>query len=320
MKKNSLWREKFFEKEHKKNVFDLKRLTAMYEMRYTDKLCRLFIYEGLPFPQHELEFRALMAGYAGVVRDSKKGIMTAWGSMSGVTQYDDIFTNFTYSAPTARGGTLEIGKNAVILRNTVLCESMYDYVRCFASLNAHINISLRMALVNSRYQDILKTTNPSQADTITAWYEGLFNGEMLAIIDDSPLSEFVGTDGSIKTLDLTRTTDVDFNRFSELENELMRTFYREIGIRWNKDKKGNLVAGEVEQDDMLLRFNVSDMLKQREDFCTEYNKVFGGNISVKLAIPIESEGKNNDDDSRISGEHDGDDSVSGESDESDGGM
>lgn len=319
MKRTGLWRERFFDKESKRNPFDLKRLTGMYEMRYTDRLCRLFIYDGLPFPQHELEFRALMAGYAGVVKDEKRGVMTAWGSMSGVTQYDDIFTKFTYAAPTAKGGTKMIGKEAVILRNTMLCESMYDFVQRYASLSAHVDISLRMALINCRYQDIIKTTNPAQSDTIKAWYEGLFKGELLALIDDSPMSEFVGTDGSIKTLELTRNGDVDFNRFSELENEVMRTFYRELGIRWNKDKKGNLVAGEIEQDDMLLRFNISDMLKQREDFCAEYNKVFGENVSVKLAIPIESEVKESED-SQV---YDGNDSgrtVLGESDESNGDM
>lgn len=283
-----LWYEKFLKEKKEKNKkrLSLDRLIDMYFMRLSDKLCRLFVYDGLPFPQHELEFRAIMTGFAGVVNDPKRGVMTAWGSMSGTTQYSDYFNKFTYSAPTAKGGTLSIGESAVILRNTSLAESMYDYIFRFAELFAHNDISLKIALINSRYQDIIKTKSPEKKETILDWYDGLYEGKQLAIIDESPMSEFLDTDGSISAMELTRTGEIDFTRFTELENELMRMFYREIGVRWNKDKKANLVSGEVEQDNMLLRFNIADMLKCRQLFCEEFNKVFDGNLSVKLTIPL----------------------------------
>lgn len=273
-------------------MFDLVHLKEMYRWRLLDKVCRIFVYKGLPFPQHELEMRAMIAGFAGVVSDAKQGIMTAWGSMSGPTMYADIFKKFTYAAPTAKGGTLKIGENCVILRNTSLCQSMYDYIDRFAELYAHNDISLRLSLINSRYQDIIKTKSIEKVDSIEDWYKGLYEGKLCAIIDDTPMSEFNGSSGDIETMTLTRVGDVDYTRFTELENELTRSFYREIGVRWNKDKKSNLVAGEVEQDNMLLQFNVNDMLECRKTFCNEYNKVFNASISVELAIPIEGEDEN----------------------------
>lgn len=307
-----LWYEKYIKGERKNRKYcTLERLTDMYFIRLVDKACRLFTFDGLPFPQHELQFRAVLQGYAGVVNDQKRGIMTAWGGMSGSTQYTDYFKKFTYAAPTAKGGTLEIGKECVILRNTSLSESMFTYIQRYAELYAHNDLSLRIALVNSRYQDILKTTNPANADTIEDWYSSLHEGKALAIIDDSPMSEFLDSSGSISALNLTRTGDVDFTRFTELENELTRAFYRDLGVRWNKDKKANLVSGEVEQDNMLLQYNVSDMLKCREEFCEEYNRVFDApNISVRLTIDIERS-EENVDNIGLSGNDNSIDSVSG---------
>lgn len=273
--------------ERVKKKLTLEELIDMYFTRCLMKLVRLFKWEGLPFPSHELEIRAILGGYAGVVYDKNVGMMTAWGGMSVPTQYEDYFKKFSYAAPTAKGGSKVIGKEAVILRNTPLAYSASTWLLRYAQLYAHTDISLTMALVNSRYQDILKTTDSTKSETLKEWYKGLYDGAMLALIDDSPLSELGETNGAISALDLTKSGEVDFTRYTELENELTRSFYREIGIRWNKDKKANLVSGEVEQDNMLLEFNITDMLTSREEFCEEYKKVFGSNISVSLTIPIE---------------------------------
>lgn len=274
---------------NKKRKITYTQLYDMYYERCVGRIVRLFKWSNLPFPQHELEIRTILSGYGAVVMDGKRGIMTAWGGMSGPTQYADYFKKFTYAAPTADGGSKIIGKECVILRNDQLSTSMADWIKRYAELYTHNDLSLRMALINSRYQDILKTTDSAKSDTLKEWYKGLERGELCAIIDDSPLSEFMGKNGDVSTLDLTHTGEVDFTRHTELENELTRAFYRDIGIRWNKDKKANLVAGEVEQDDMMLEFNICDMLDSRERFCNEYNTVFGGDITVELRVPLEND-------------------------------
>lgn len=275
---------------HNDSPMSLGSLRNMHFDRLLRRLCNLFTIKGLPFEQHELDERTFINGWGAVVRDDKCGIMTAWGGRSGVTQYADVFTTFTYAAPTAAGGDKEIGKDAVIMYNTCTHDSMLIWLLRYAELYAHNDISIRMALVNSRYQDIIKSTSSAKAETIKDWYEGLYRGDMLAIIDDAPMSEFTGTSGDITALDLNTVRDVDFTRYTELENELNRSFYRELGVRWNKDKKGNLVSGEVEQDNMLLQFNIMDMLREREDFCKRYNETFkdAEPISVELTIPIET--------------------------------
>lgn len=268
----------------------LTNLRDMHFDRLMRRLCTLFTIENLPFEQHELDIRCFIDGYAAVVRDQIKGIMTAWGGRSGTTQYSDTFTKFTYAAPTAKGGTHIIGKDVVLMFNTCTHDSMLIWLMRYAELFAHADISLRMSLVNSRYQDILKSTSSEKEETLNAWHKGLYNGEMLALIDDTPTAAYLGGKGDIEALSLNTQRDIDFTRYTELENELTRSFYRDLGVRWNKDKKANLVESEVEQDNMLLMYNITDMLAEREKFCEEYNRVFKPEnpISVKLTIPIDS--------------------------------
>lgn len=285
--------KRWYQKD-KKSFMTYATLFDMHYERCLGRLVRLFKWDGLPFPPHELEVRAQLDGFAGVVYDSKRGIMTAWGGMSGPTQYADYFKKFTYAAPTAKGGTKVIGKNAVILRNTPLATSTAMWIARYADLYAHNDISLRLALVNTRYQDILKVSDESKRETVANWYKALFKGDLAVMVDETPITDFVEGRGNIEALDINKKEAPDFTKYTELENELDRSFYRALGVRWNKDKKSNLVAGEIEQDDMLLEFNMRDMLTTREEFADDYNKVFGGNASVSLVIPLEREVTVND--------------------------
>ena len=86
-----------------------------------EKCVKMFKWEGLPLsiPQKEIETRLILQGYCGFLKDSKVGLMVASGSMSGVTQYYDEFTTFTYAVPTAMGGNKRINKECVIIDNNI---------------------------------------------------------------------------------------------------------------------------------------------------------------------------------------------------------
>ena len=83
-----------------------------------EKIVRVFEWEGLPFPQREIEMRLIMEGFCGVVKDGKKGIMCASGGMSGPTEYFDVYKYFTYARPTAEGGRKTIVKDCVKDKNS----------------------------------------------------------------------------------------------------------------------------------------------------------------------------------------------------------
>lgn len=263
--------------------FNYDSIKQYYKIILLNKMIKIFKWENLPFPAHELELYTNVVGYAACVKDAKRGMMAAYGGMSGPTQYYDYFTDFTYAAPTAAGGTVKIGRDCIILRNHPFTFSSIQHIERYAELLTHNDLSLRVGLINTRAQRVFATTDSNKAETIDEWYESLFRGKPCGIVDDEPMSSLLGTEGSIKTLELNKER-IDTNIFLENENTIMRNFYRDIGIRWNKDKKANLVADEIEQDDMLLKFNINDMLEARKDFCNEYNSIFSDlpRISVRI--------------------------------------
>ena len=248
----------------------------------------------MPFPQKEIEMRVLLYGYCGYVNDGYVGEMVSCGGMSTPTQYWDEFKTFTYAAATAKGGTKTIGEDCVIINNTALRNPLYPMIKRYANLLAHTDVSLKMSLVNLRIKNIISTDSQSTAESYRAMFDKFYNGDVDAILDDGLLKK---GNGGIDNLALTSSGTLGVMDCIDARNELLRMFYNEIGVRYNRDKKERMIESEVENDEQMLLLNINDMLKQRQNACKEINNIFGRNISVKLSPEFEiierKEGKGN---------------------------
>ena len=80
-----------------------------------------------------------------------------------------------------------------------------------------------------------------------------------------------------------KTNNTNIMDCLDLRNELLRSFFAEIGIQTNKDKKERMIESEVNSNQQMLLFNISDMLSERQQACEEINNMFGTNISVSLS-------------------------------------
>ena len=243
-----------------------------------EKIVRVFVWDGLPadIPQREIETRLILNGFCGMVKDGVKGIMAATGGMSGPTQYADIFTKFTYSAPTAQGGTKTIGKDCVIINNSALRNPLYPLVYRYAFLLSHADISLKCALVNARYTDLFSTDDQQTAESVRAVRNKIYDGDYDCIVDSSII-------GALQNMANTDNTSNTLKQIMETRTDLLRGFYNDIGIKYVKDKKERMISDEVSDDNQMLLFNINDMLHQREKACDEINTVFGLRVSVKLS-------------------------------------
>lgn len=266
-----------------------------------EKCVRIFKWNEVPknLPQREIEKYAIALGFCGFVNDKKCGYMVSNGGMTGPTQYDDVFKKFTYSRPTAKGGTVTIGEECVIIRNTSMMNPLSGLIRRTASQLAHADITLRAALVNYRANEVLSADDDTTAESINTYYSSLYEGNLKAIIDSGLINGVKNLSSSKSYADLLKLTDV--------KNEIMRSFFAEIGIRQKSDKRERLVTEEVESDSMMLLFNIHDMLEQRQKACEEINKIFNLNMSVELSEEwdyLKQERSVNDEISGISGKGD----------------
>lgn len=245
-----------------------------------EKIVRIFEWSGLPFPQREIEMRLITTGYCGFVKDELLDIMVAYGGMSGSTQYFDVFKNFTYSAPLAKGGTKRIDKECVIINNTALRNSMIDFIQRYAILLAHCDVTLVMSLVNLRTKNIIATEDQGTADSYKEMLKKFYKGEFSALIDNGLLGS---SDGGLNNVALPTSGNIGVMECIDARNEIMRMFYNDIGVRYTRDKKERMIESEVDNDKQLLLFNINDMLRQRQKACEKIKELFNLNVSVKLA-------------------------------------
>lgn len=278
-----------------KNITDSLMLTDSYnyfsEMLF-EKSCRLFKWNGLPnnIPQKEIETRLIYYGYCGLVNDKNKGMMVASGGMSGVTQYSDEFTQFTYAAPTAKGGTLNIGKDCVIIDNTSLRNPLYPMITRYALLMAHAEVTLKCALVNMRSIHAFSSKDDKTVSNILEWEKKRYNGDIGVILDTTDTGlEMLGESGTIN--DLLSAGKIDSNYIKsivEVRNEILRMFFSELGVNFSKEKRGNMTEDEINQNNNMLLLNVDDMLIRRKEACERFNALNKGNMSVEFSDELKN--------------------------------
>lgn len=262
--------------------WDLNRSFKYWRAMLQERLMRLFVWSDLPFPAREIERILLTSGACVIVDDPKAGVMVTYAALSGVTNYPDVFTHAVYSAPKATGGRRKIGDGCIYGYANSTQMPMTAHIEYYASLLAHNYMSIKMEMVNLRAQDVFSATDQQTKDNIVEWHKGLYEGKMLAIFDDS-LAELPTT---IQNLANTRGQS-HLKDLLECQNDLIRNFYRDIGVRYTKEKRANMVADEVNSDSQLLMCNIEDMLFCRQEIRDGYNEYISrvvGNptIDVKL--------------------------------------
>ena len=263
-------------KKAEKDILKLDYSFKYWSDMLFEKCMRIFTWTGLPFPQKEIESRLLIDGYCGFLKDSKVGLMVASGGMSGVTHYYDEFTTFNWSAPTvANTKSRLINKDCVIINSNQLRNPILPMVLRYASLLAHADISLKCALINTRETNTYASSDENTAENINKYYERLYNGDSASILDESLIE-------SVKNISNRESTTAIKDCLSA-RTDLLSNFFKEIGVKSANDKKERMIESEVDSNNQLLLFNISDMLAERKKACDEINRIFGTNINVELS-------------------------------------
>lgn len=262
----------------------LKPSISYYNSFLFEKCIRIFEWTGLPFDQKVVETPVMAAGYAGMVYDEMYGGYVALpGGLTGVTPFGDLIRNeFVYAAPKCEGGTRYIYPyvkygDAVLIENTSLRTSILPLINRYAVLLAHADVSIRDALINIRYNDVIPASDDSEAESVKTWHDKVINGEFSPIPDSSFLNR-----PPIVPLSVTGKGQIALDTI-EARQEILRAFFQEIGLRMVKDKRSNMIEDEVSSSDMLLMFNISDMLKYRQEAAKNISECFGLTVSVKLS-------------------------------------
>lgn len=246
-----------------------------------ERIMNIFEWKGLDFPQREIEILLTLRGFCGFTKFKKsKKLGVVYGSMSGVTNYPDIFTKFMYATP-LESGLRNIDDNIVVIDNNQIRMPTVYVVDVYASLLAHADLSLQAILINSRATALVKGRTQQQVDDINKWYNALSNGKTLAILDAMDLNTLLNDKG-IEVFPMAFSSNMTIDSYYQIRENLLKSFYSEIGINSMRDKRERVVEAELDTNLNRILFNVDDMLKCRKEACDKINKMFGTKISVDL--------------------------------------
>lgn len=257
-----------------------KKAFTAWRNTLAERVINVFTWNGLPFPQKEIEILLTFVGFCGFTKSKKSNdFIAVYGSMSGVTNYPDQFTSFTYATP-LESGLRTIGKDIIVINNNQLRLSLTDVINSYATLLAHTDLSLQAILINSRATGLVTAKTQAQVDSIASWYSSLENGKTLAVLDGQSFENLMDDNG-IKVFPMNYPSAMTIDSYYQIRENLLKSFYSEIGINSMRDKRERVVEAELDTNLNRILFNVDDMLNSRKEACEQINALFGTNLSVE---------------------------------------
>lgn len=241
-----------------------------------ERAMRLFVWKGTDdIDPHEIESILLLNGSTGVAKHDGK-LVSFFGQYAGKpTMYYDIYEDYTVYSP-LYSANLKVGDEVALIWNNSCRNSIYPLVHRYAVLLAHLEVSLIGTLINGRTGGSVPVASTDAAvQTLHNYRNSLCNGKVVPIQDPA----FLTVD--FKQVDMNGSLDV--KALMETRTDLLNSFYNDIGVKTNHEKKGNMIEEEVAANDSMLLLNLNDMLATRQKGCEAVNELFGTNWSVDVA-------------------------------------
>lgn len=245
-----------------------------------EQVNKLFTWGNLPFPQKEIETRLHLYGIVAIIEEDNK-LIAVKPNLNGITNYVDEFTDINFATPLISGERV-IDENCIIIDNNTLRNATINSIDRYAMMLSHTEISLITALVNGRATKTYVATNNKVAENIRDYQNKLYNGQNDVIVDSS----FIGLE--IKDNDNSSLNNV--KTLYDIRQNLLYSFFEDMGIKKNQQKKERLVTDEVNADNTLLKLNIKDMYDSRKIACDKINKMFNTFITVKCNVDYDGDG------------------------------
>lgn len=242
-----------------------------------ERTVRLFVWKNTgDVPPKEIEF-ALMLNGSGAVTDKYNNTLTIFNGMySGKpTVYYDIYESYSVYSP-VYSRILKTGSECIVIDNNACRNSVYPLVHRYAIMLAHLEVSFVNTLINGRDSGgIPIASTAAQKTAIENYRNSLCNGKVTSILDPAFSGvQFIGID---------KNTKLGIGELVEARNNILSSFYSDIGVKTAREKRGNMITEEVNANDTMLMLNLSDMLNSRKIGVEKVNEKYGTNWSVDVA-------------------------------------
>lgn len=261
-------------------VLNKEELIRQYIAYMFDRTQSMFKYKGLPetIPQKELEKYLQLYGRVFLIKSEGKWYAT-FGSFGGEMNPYYIPKDAYIVNPWLKGvdGNYEIGKDCYLIRNDYWMVSLLPLARKYATLLAEADISLRMALINSRIRKTIVCDNDKTKAEVDQYLKNIEEGKSLASI---------GAKAFFDGIKIEEGSSSGMNQIKEIieaKQYLVSQWFIDLGLNSNFNMKREAInsAESGMNEDILLPL-VDQMVKERKEGFDLFNKSEGLNIEVEL--------------------------------------
>lgn len=239
----------------------------------------MFKWTGLPdsIPERNLEIMLQCGGCVGFYKH--KGTLYAFnGGLGGEPNPYYMPTIFTITNPALKlSVSAKIDQDCIIVPNDSMYVGLKPLFQRYATLLTENEISLVIALINSRIPALITSDNDRTTKSAEKYIEDIKGGK-LGVIGSQAFLEGIKT----QPYGATSNTNLITNIIESMQYG-KASWYNELGLNANYNmKRESINSGESQLNNDALLPLVDDMLKCRKTGCDKVNAMFGTTISVDL--------------------------------------
>lgn len=229
-------------------------------------------------PKH-IEMPVMGRGHC-FITDKAFGHLTAFNGefAGGRTEYFDEFDSYSVFSP--KYSNIFKMDEGVLISNNSLRTPLYALFHRYAIMLGHVDVTLINALIELRNQNGVGVASTESArQSLENYRNNLCEGKVVPV-----------TDPAFSTIDfksISRTNSGTIKDLIETRENLLNSFYNDIGVRTSWNKKGNMIVEEVRGNDEMLLLNIKDMLYFRKLGFDAVNEKYGTNWTVEVAKEIQ---------------------------------
>lgn len=284
------WNDRKSKRKHRE-------LNFAYFTEELEKMLRLFEYENTPegIDLRFLEEYLLLNGTVGITEAKRDNGYIAFigGHADDLNEYG-IGQNYI-GASVGESYEFKINEGGIVGLNNSIMTGRVNMLERYAGLLASIEESIGVGVVNSRIIPMLKAHDDKDREQILSLSNQIRNGELVCISSDQA-SIFDSESGNLEVMDITDTNSIaKLQHYSRLYDDTLKRFWIESGIEiTSKDKSAQVTTEELNSFASYSRITIEDMLECRQQMCDDFNSLYGGEWSVKLAHYVDNEATEED--------------------------
>lgn len=263
------------------------RARDFYFRRLISLVSNVFTWDNLPddIPPEYIELTLLLNGFVAFTELGGKRLALRVSPTMYPNEYyynDSYLYANPYITNAEKSGTVTDGKGTVIMYNDNLSRwfglTCRDLISEYAELLAAVDISLKIAIKNTRLTHIGKASNAAELASYNELIRKISRGDLAVGV----LSDGLVTDG-ISTLQTTHQ-GVDYLRqIAETREYLYNSFLSQFGIHANTaQKRERLLTDEIDMQNERPIFSISEMYAERKHAALRINQMWGTDITVTL--------------------------------------